>query len=221
LDPDRDRTYRGPAGPIEYTLNLADATTLPGRQLEGSALVCHPHPLYGGTMHTRIVFHTAQVLMEQGLAVLRFNFRGVGASAGGYDHGRGEQEDVLAAMRWLREHHPGPVTLAGFSFGASMVARLVARLELAEVARAVLLGLPVGRARAEDPLPAVWTWQGPKIMLSGGSDEFAPVADLEAYFAALAEPKARRWIEGGDHFMAGHIAEFRQALTALLLSSAR
>lgn len=209
----------GPAGPIEYTLNIPDATTAAARRLEGSALVCHPHPLYGGTLHTRTVFHTAQVLMELGLTVLRFNFRGVGASAGRYDHGRGEQEDVLAALAWLREQHPGPVTLAGFSFGATMVVKLLARLELAGVARAVLLGLPVDRARAEEPLAAAWRWQGPKIMISGDHDEFASVDALEAYYGALAEPKGRRWIAGGDHFMAGQIGEYRAALEALALAT--
>ncbi len=163
-------------------------------------------------MHTRIVFHTARALIELGLPVLRFHFRGVGESEGSYDHGRGELEDVRAALAFLSSRHPGPVLLAGFSFGATMVAKLLAAETRPEVVQAVLLGLPVDSG----PIPVDWGWQGPKLMISGDHDQFARVESLEAYFAGLAEPKQRRWIAGGDHFLAGHMEEFRATLKSSL-----
>ncbi len=188
---------------MEFILNEPD-----GGPPRAAAVICHPHPLYGGTLHTRIVYQTAQVMLGLGWPVLRFNFRGVGRSAGAYDHGRGEQADARAAMAYLRSLYPVPLTLTGFSFGAMVVARLLAAEAPAEVARAVLLGLPVDR----EEIPADWKWRGPKLMISGERDEFASVAGLNAYFARLAEPKACVWIPGGDHFMAPRLDQYRSAL---------
>jgi alpha/beta superfamily hydrolase len=180
-----------------------------------AAVVAHPHPLYRGTMHTRIVFHTAKTLAEMGVPVLRFHFRGVGLSQGVYDHGRGEMEDLRAAMAHLRSLYPRPLLLAGFSFGASMVARLLAAEARPEVAQAVLLGLPVESSTANHLSPH-WAWQGPKLMISGDHDQFASVAALEAWFAELDEPKQRIWIEGGDHFLNTRMDEYRAALAGAL-----
>ena len=163
-------------------------------------------------MHTRIVFQAAQALLQSGLPVLRFNFRGVGKSAGTHDRGVGEQADIAAAMAYMRSQYPLPLVLAGFSFGAATLVRLLVRQAPAEVERVVLMGLPLGRGAP----PAAWAWQGPKLMISGDHDAFAPVEELEAYYAALPEPKARVWIAGGDHFMAGKSEEFRGALAAHL-----
>ncbi|HUX68496.1 MAG TPA: alpha/beta fold hydrolase [Terriglobales bacterium] len=199
--------FPGPAGQLEYILN-----DLPGAAPTHAAVVCHPHPLHGGTMHTRIVFQTAQGLNELGAPVLRFHFRGVGKSAGSYDHGVGEQQDLEAAIAFLRQVHRLPLVLAGFSFGATMVAKLLAAGPRPEVAQAVLLGLPVDRGA----VPHAWGWRGPKLMISGDQDEFASRASLEAYYGQLPEPKARQWIAGGDHFLAGQIPAFRAALRAQL-----
>ncbi len=188
---------------MEFILNEPDEGAV-----ARAAVVCHPHPLYGGTMHTRIVYQTAQVMLAMGWPVLRFNFRGVGRSEGAYDRGRGEQEDARAAMAYLRSLHPVPLTLAGFSFGATVVAKLLAADAPPEVAGAVLLGLPVDRGE----LPAAWQWRGPKLLISGDHDEYASVAGLNAYFARLAEPKACAWIPGGDHFMAQQLDPYRSAL---------
>lgn len=167
-------------------------------------------------MHTRIVFQAARTLCELGMPVLRFNFRGVGRSAGAYDHGEGEQGDLEAAMARMRAVRPElPILVGGFSFGSTIVAKLLARSAPDEVRCALLLGLPADRGE----IPAEWAWQGPKIMISGDRDEFASVANLEAYFARLAPPKQRAWIAGGDHFMAGQIADFRATLAALVRSA--
>lgn len=207
-------TFPGPAGKLEYILN--EPAGPPPRH---AAVVCHPHPLYGGTMHTKIVFQTAQTLMQRNAPVLRFHFRGVGKSEGQYDHGRGELEDLAAALAFLRQRYPLPLTLAGFSFGATMVAKILTRDFRPEIERAVLLGLPV-EARDRGEIPSQWRWRGPKLMLSGAQDQFAGVAALEAYFAALEPPKWRRWIEGGDHFLTGHMEAYRQALAEGLEATA-
>ncbi|MGH9480723.1 MAG: alpha/beta hydrolase [Terriglobales bacterium] len=196
--------FPGPAGDLEYILNEAGDGSAAGR----AAVVCHPHPLFGGTLHTRIVFHTARALAAMGAPVLRFNFRGVGRSGGAHDRGAGEQEDLRAAMAFMRQRYPAPLLLAGFSFGATVVARLLAAAAHSEVAQAVLLGLPVDNVR----VPQRWAWSGPTLMISGDHDQYASVAGLEAYYAGLAAPKARRWIAGGDHFLSGHMEEFREAL---------
>src|SRR6185437_8933561 len=116
-------SFAGPAGELEAILNDCAAPSA-----GVAAVLCHPHPLYGGTMHTRIVFQAARTLCDLGMPVLRFNFRGVGRSAGAYDHGAGEQQDLEAAMARMRELRPELALLVGgFSFGATMVARLLAR----------------------------------------------------------------------------------------------
>src|SRR5512143_1533490 len=111
-------TIPGPAGPLEGLLRL------PPRPA-GTAVVAHPHPLFGGTMHTKVVHRAARLLADRfHLAAFRFNFRGVGASAGVYDDGRGETDDLVAAVRFARERYPdGPLVLAGFSFGSLCAAR--------------------------------------------------------------------------------------------------
>lgn len=208
-------TFPGPAGQIEYILN--EAETVAGSLAARCAVVCHPHPLYRGTMHTRIVFHTAKTLAGLGLPTLRFHFRGVGQSEGQYDHGRGELDDLRAAIaqmqEWSRAGGPQPLLLAGFSFGATMTAKLLAAETRPEVVQAVLLGLPVDSGA----IPSDWRWRGPKLMISGDHDQFARVESLEAYFASLPEPKQRVWIPGGDHFLTGHMEEFRAALRELLV----
>lgn len=203
--------FAGPVGRLEYILSEPDESSAPPRQ---AAVVCHPHPLFGGTMHTKIVFQTAKVMLSLGLPVLRFNYRGVGKSQGSYDHGQGELADLGAAMTYLRERFPLPLVLGGFSFGATMVAKTLASAPpRRDVRAAVLLGLPTD-ARDRDEIPTEWAWQGPKLLISGAADQFASVASLERYFAALAPPKQRAWIAGGDHFMSGQADEFREALRA-------
>lgn len=199
-------------GPLEYILNEDEAAAYPPAR---AAVVCHPHPLYGGTMHTKIVYWTAQVLARRGWPVLRFHFRGVGQSAGVHDHGVGEQEDLAAAIAFVRQRYPVPLVLAGFSFGAATLVRSLAARPHPEAAQAVLLGLPVNQAG----LPTEWAWRGPKLMISGDQDGFGSIPALGAWYQALPEPKAHVWIPGGDHFLSGHAEAFRQALSDGLTSA--
>src|SRR2546423_12702547 len=103
----------GPSGRLEALLNVGE------RDATHCALVCHPHPLFGGTMHNKVVYNAMKALAGFGFSVLRFNFRGAGLSEGKHDEGRGEQEDVHAALEWLEREFRLPIIFAGFSFGAA------------------------------------------------------------------------------------------------------
>jgi uncharacterized protein len=164
------------------------------------AVVCHPHPLFGGTMHNKVAFQAAKAFHQLGATVLRFNFRGVGQSEGVHDGGRGEQDDVRAAIDYLAAEFPGrPILVAGFSFGSSVGLRVGCRD--ARVTRLIGLGLPVNNIdfsflRACDKA---------KLIIEGGSDQFGARDLVEALFATLPEPKRLVIVEGADHFFAGKL----------------
>ena len=187
---------RGPAGRLEALLNTGrdDAAY--------AAMVCHPHPLGGGTMHTKAVYHAMKAFSSFGLPVLRFNFRGVGLSEGEHDHGRGEQDDVRAALDWL-EHtfHNRPILFAGFSFGSYVGLR--ACCGDVRVKGLVGLGLPVRVAEREYRYGFLPRCTAPKLFISGDHDEFAPRDELAAVWARAPEPKRLVLIEGADHFFQG------------------
>lgn len=196
----------GPAGALEYLLQLPQAPAA------RAALVCHPHPLHGGTLHTRIVYHLARTFHQLGMPVLRFNFRGTGKSAGTHDNGRGEVDDLAAALAFLHARFPLPLVLAGFSFGSLMALRYLAREPAPGIERVVAAGLPAAR----EPMPERLLWRGPKLLISGDQDEFAPAARLAAYFDSLDEPKRLLWFEGADHFLSGRMEELRHRLAESL-----
>lgn len=200
----------GPAGRLEALLNEGAPTS------RYAALVCHPHPLGGGTMHNKVVYHAAKVLNapEWGFQfpVLRFNFRGTGLSEGEHDGVR-ESEDVLAALDWFHAEFNLPIFLTGFSFGAAMAieASCSVRPIRASIRALVALGLPT---RAIDlryqTLLAACTI--PKLFLSGEDDQFAPKIDLEQVARATAEPKYLVLIPGADHFFSGRLDAMQTAL---------
>ena len=191
----------GPAGRLEALLEEPDDQ--PPRL---AALVCHPHPLYGGTMHNKVVYRVARGLRESGVAVLRFNFRGVGSSEGEHAHMTGEIEDARAALAWLRKRYPDlPFALAGFSFGARVITRLGCPLEDARFLMAV------GHSTQRDS-EYMEACPAPKIFIQSTHDEFGPVAELEAVYARLPEPKQLIWIEAEDHFFRGGLDELEQAV---------
>ncbi len=188
---------RGPAGRLEALLT----TGVPDAPF--AALVAHPHPLGGGTMHNKVVYHTAKAFSHFGLPVLRFNFRGTGLSEGAHDEGRGEVADVQAALNWLATRFPGrPLVFAGFSFGSNVGLRACCGDH--RVAGLVGIGLPVraaGRNYTYDFL--AHCGPVPKLFVSGDTDEFSPRGVLESFLVAAPEPKRLAWIPGADHFFAG------------------
>jgi alpha/beta superfamily hydrolase len=187
---------RGPAGRLEAVLNTGRADA------PYAVLVAHPHPLGGGTMHNKVVYHAAKAFSSFGLPVLRFNFRGTGLSEGMHDDGWGEIEDVRAAMDWLAARYAAPLLFAGFSFGSYVGLR--ACCGDARIRGLAGIGLPVraaGRDYKYEFLPGCS--DVPKLFVCGDHDEFSPRDVLEAVLVAAAEPKRIVWVEGADHFFAG------------------
>lgn len=202
----------GPAGRLEALLNAgAESAT-------HAALVCHPHPLFGGTFHNKVVFHTMKALNSFGFPVLRFNFRGAGLSHGEHDQGTGEVDDVRTALDWLNAEFNLPLILAGFSFGAAVGLR--AACPDSRVKALIGLGTPVGPIAEESEVARSYRFEflrdcaKPKLFVSGSRDRFGPLAELEAVVASAGDPKKLVIIEGADHFFEGRLRELREAIEA-------
>ncbi len=195
----------GEAGRLEALLNIG----LPEARF--ACVVCHPHPLFGGTMHNKVVFHAMKALNSFGFPVLRFNFRGVGASVGVHDYGHGETDDVRVALDYLSARFSRPIIFAGFSFGAAI--GLQAAVQNPQVEALIALGLPVNADGREYTYEALQASDKPKLLLSGGQDQFATRAQLEDIFAAAAEPKRLAVVPEADHFFANHLDQMRTELS--------
>jgi uncharacterized protein len=178
-----------------------------------AAVICHPHPMYGGSMFNNVVEAMLAAMWQSGYATLRFNFRGVGASEGEHDGGPGEVDDAAAAMAYLLEQ-PGVrregAIMAGYSFGA-MVA-LSAGYERAEAARIVAVALPLAMTDARIPAGA----SKPVIMVSGDRDSYSPVAGLSALKTKIGEAARLEIIAGADHFFGGREAELTRVIATAL-----
>ena len=201
----------GPAGRLEALLNAG----LPAAT--HAAVVCHPHPLYGGTLHNKVVFHTMKALNSFGFPVLRFNFRGTGLSEGEHANGIGEVEDVRAALDWLEREFTLPIIFAGFSFGAAVGLRAAYAYSNDRVRALIALGLPAVPV-ADRNEERVYDFEflractKPKLFVSGSRDQFAPKGTLEALVNTFADPKKLVRIEAGDHFFEGRLKELRTAV---------
>ena len=195
----------GPTGRLEALLNEGSESA------SHAALVCHPHPLYGGTLHNKVVFHTMKALNSFGFPVLRFNFRGTGLSHGVHDNGVGEVDDVRAALDWQDREFHLPMIFAGFSFGAAVGLQAACGDE--RVRAVIGLGVPVLPAdeRSYD-LGFLRVCQKPKLFVSGSRDQFGPRNQLGALIQTLPDPKKLVLIEGGDHFFEGRLRELREVI---------
>jgi hypothetical protein len=172
-------------------------------------VVCHPHPLYGGTMHTKAVYRAAQALNEAGLVALRFNFRGVGASTGTYEEGIGERQDVVAALDWLEEHYPGlPLVAGGFSFG-SMVALSVG-VKDERVDGLLGMGLPVKKLDYDFSYLA--ETRKPLLVVQGENDEFGSGDEVASVVAQLGPHVTLVRVPDTDHYFADRLDELRAAV---------
>src|SRR5271156_2366186 len=170
----------GPAGPLEALLNAGRSDA------EFAALVCHPHPLGGGTMHNKVVYHAMKALGSFGFPVLRFNFRGTGLSAGEHDHGRGERDDVRAALDWLDRELHLPILFVGFSFGANVGLRACCGDE--RVKGLIALGTPVHAEGRDYHYEFLQECLAPKLFVSGDRDPFGPRAKVEAVVQSAPPP---------------------------------
>ncbi len=198
------QTIPGPAGVLEALLEEPEDGAP-----HTAALVCHPHPLFGGTMHNKVVYRIARGLRQAGVVVLRFNFRGVGRSQGEHGHLLGETEDARTVLAWLRARYPAlPFGLAGFSFGARVITGLGC-----EGGQAQWL-LAAGLATVMGPSEHLERCGMPKFFIQSTRDQFAPRAEFERAYAGWAEPKQLVWIEAEDHFFAGALDRFEEAVVA-------
>lgn len=198
----------GPAGAIE----LACAVPEPGTARAGTAVICHPHPLQGGTMHNKVVTIIERALRELGLATVRFNFRGVGASEGSYDEGNGESDDLATVVGWVREVRPGDaVWLAGFSFGSYVALRNAQRLDAAAL---VTVAPPVGRWDfSQITLP-----ECPWLVVQGEEDEVVDPAAVFDWIDTLAEPPQLVRMPETGHFFHRRLMDLRGLLKNALQS---
>ena len=207
----------GPAGRLEALLNegIPDAPF--------AALLCHPHPLGGGTMHNKVVYHAMKAMNNPawglGLPVLRFNFRGTGLSEGKHD-GEAETGDVLAALHWLENAYNRPIVVAGFSFGAAMALRACCQQNHSgtgsHVRALVALGLPTHASGRNYTYPSLPDCTLPKLFISGDQDQFAPVAQWTQVVDSAAEPKTAVLLSSADHFYAGQLEPMQAALSGWL-----
>ena len=186
---------RGTAGRLEALLNVGNTDAA------YSAVICHPHPPSGGTMHTRVVYQTMKAFAHFGVPVLRFNFRGTGLSEGSYTNGPGEIEDTQAAIGWLEREFGLPIILAGFSFGANIGFR--AACGDPRVHGLIGLGMPLQAGGRSYNYEFLQQCTAPKLLLTGSEDPFAPRAQMESIFATAPEPKEMHWIDGAEHFFMG------------------
>ncbi len=197
----------GPAGRLEALLNNGSPTAT------HAALVCHPHPLYGGTLHNKVVFHAMKALNSFGFPVLRFNFRGTGLSEGEHANGIGEVDDVRTALEWLEREFQLPIIFAGFSFGAAVGLRAAYNDD--HVPALIALGLPAVSIPSEQGEARTYKFEflrecmKPKLFVSGARDQFAPPGKLEALVSTFAEPKKLVRVEAADHFFEGRLKEMR------------
>ncbi len=195
----------GPVGKLEALLEEPEEG-----EPRAAALVCHPHPQHGGTMHTKVVHRTARGLRKAGAVVLRFHYRGVNLSEGEYDHGIGEIEDARACLKYLRARYPLlPYCLAGFSFGSRIALKLA--VDSPDAEKVIAIGYPTKyRERfyiADVPIP--------RVFLHSTNDELGPKADLEALVASLPGETELEFIPAQDHFFVDALDAFEAAVTRI------
>jgi uncharacterized protein len=205
----------GPAGRLEALLEEPEN----GEPRE-AALVCHPHPQHGGTMHNKVVYRIARGLRSAGAVVLRFNYRGVNLSEGEYAHGEGELEDARAALAYLRGRYPGlPFTLAGFSFGSRIVLRLGCEEKSREAKSREGIGarrvIAVGFPTTYKDRSFLEGCTVPRIFVQSTHDQYGPISELEPLVASLPDPKKLFLVDAADHFFAGALPELEREIAGL------
>jgi hypothetical protein len=203
----------GPAGPLEALLDVPAAD-----RVRAAVVFAHPHPQFGGTMHTKAVYQGAKGLTRIGCAVLRFNFRGVGRSAGEFDQGEGEKADFRAALDYMAARYPGvPLWAAGFSFGAWVALEVGA--EDARVSALIGIAPPVATSVSGQ----AYTFEGtlaspkPKFFVQGEADEVCPLEAMWTFYGKLEEPKELVVVDMANHLFEGQAPEVGEALEDLLV----
>lgn len=201
----------GPAGPLEAILDEPSSTA------RAAVVFAHPHPQYGGTMHTKAVYQGTKGLARIGCAVLRFNFRGVGRSAGAFDEGEGESEDFRAALDYMAARYPGlPLWAAGFSFGAWIALENGAVDDRVSALIGIAPPVVTSVSGMNYKFPNTLASHKPKFFVQGEADEVCPIEGMWAFYGQLEEPKELVVIDGADHLFEGKTQEVGEALEDLL-----
>ncbi len=207
---------KGPAGVLEAVLDLPALRTATGAP-RAALVFAHPHPEYGGTMHTKAVYQGAKGLARIGCAVLRFNFRGVGRSAGAFANGEGEADDFRAALDYMAARYPGaPLWAAGFSFGAWVALETGADDDRVSTLIGIAPPVVTSVSGMSYPFPNTLASKKPKFFVQGEADEVCPIEGMWAFYARLEEPKELVVIDGADHLFEGKTQEVGETLEELL-----
>ena len=195
----------GPAGKLEAILEEPEV----GEPVE-AALVCHPHPQHGGTMHNKVVYRLARGLRKTGCVVLRFNFRGVNLSEGEYGRGIGETEDARTALEELRRRYPNlPALVGGFSFGSRVALKLAASDGV--LTRVIAAGFPTKYPNHD----FVYKVGIPKFFVQSTNDEFGPKPQFQEFFDSLPQPKQLTWVEAENHFFRNGLDEYEREISRI------
>ena len=203
----------GPAGPLEAILDEPASGSTP----HALAVFAHPHPQHGGTMHTKVVYQGAKGLARIGCAVLRFNFRGVGRSAGTFANGEGEADDFRAAMDYLTRRYPNlPLWSAGFSFGAWIALETGAVDDRVTALIGIAPPVVTSVSGMSYTFPNTLASTKPKFFVQGEADEVCPIQGMWTFYGGLEEPKELVVIDGADHLFEGKTLEVGEALEDLL-----
>ena len=201
----------GPAGDLEALLDAPTSASA----VNAVAVICHPHPVYGGTMTNKVVHVLAKACNEVGAPAIRFNFRGVGASAGAYDEGNGETQDALAVIDWAAQRYPGAqLWLAGFSFGGAIAIRAAAA-SVVTVRRLVTVAPAIRRISVDTQALPRCPW----LIVQGDSDELVDAADIQHWAQALPRPPRLELLTGVEHFFHGRLNDLRQVVIDWLAAS--
>lgn len=191
----------GPAGRLEAILEFPSESPP-----VGAAVVLHPHPQHGGTMHNKVAYTLARTFVQQGFAALRFNFRGTEGSEGDYDDGIGELQDGLAAIDWMRERYPDrPFWLAGFSFGGAIAIRAAARIEIDGLVSVAPAVYRFAEGLENQP-------EAPWLIVQGDEDELVSVEDTVAWVDSLEPGPELLVVAGAEHFFHGRLIDLREAV---------
>jgi len=202
------REIQGPAGRLEALLDEPADRNVPPR---AAVVFGHPHPQYGGTMHTKVVYQSAKALSRIGCVVLRFNFRGVGTSAGSYTDGVGETEDFRAGLDFMHAKYPAShLWAAGFSFGAWIA--LATGVSDPRVSTLIAVAPPLDKYDFETVAGST----KPKFFIQGERDEICPLKEMQRFYARCHEPKELVVIDGADHLFDGKTSEVGDAIEDLL-----
>jgi alpha/beta superfamily hydrolase len=204
----RSLFLQGPVGKLEALLWTPTRAARPPL----SAVLCHPHPLFGGTLHNKVVYHAAKSLDSLGIPVLRFNFRGAGLSAGEHDRGLGEREDVQAAIDFLVEEYPHtPMLVGGYSFGSWV--GLQAGCADPRVHELIGLGIPINSS----DFTYLENCSKPKLIVQGTNDEYGAWQTVEPLVARMAGDIRLCFVQDAGHFFSGYLDQLDQAITSWLM----